>query len=248
MHLGNAMPAVLSRFDLPEMLRSSNGLRKAMRGAPTMEAAARAQCRFLYDELRTITDDRACVLVRCYKTHPYGQLPSDLQRFARGQLGSSEPPSDEMRCLTLLGTVGDEEPWNDRRRSVGHQAVPLPSTSVVERAPMIAQLFRALGIDLEMVVTPTTSIVHDLEGKSYGVFHVRDARSSPYIPAQDFVQRHNVRAVVGFGGSLKTGDFFATILFTRTTVTAKAADRFRTLALHVKGSFFEYGADQVFDT
>ena len=153
-----------------------------------------------------------------------------------------------MRCLTLLASVGDEESWNDRRRSTGHQAVPLPSTNVIERAPMIAELFRALGIGLEHVVAPTTSIVHDLEGKSYGVFHVRDARNSPYIPAQDFVERHNVRTVVGFGGSLKTGDHFATIMFTRTTVTTKCADRFRTLALHVKSAFFDYGADKVFDS
>lgn len=244
---GTDMPAVLTRFDLPEMLRSSNGLRRAMRGSPTMEAAARAQCRYLYDELRTITDDRASVLVRCYKTHPYDQLPADLQEFARRQLGSETPPAD-MRCLALLATVGDEDAWNDRRRSAGHQAIPLPSAAVVERAPMVAELFRALGIALEHVVKPPASIVHDLEGKSYGVFHVRDARHSPYIPAQDFVERNHVRSVVGFGGSLKTGDFFATILFARTAVTTKAADRFRTLALHVKTNFFDYGPDQVFDT
>lgn len=213
-----------------------------------MEAAARAQCRYLYEELRTITDDRACVLVRCYKTHAYGALPADLQQFARKLLGSTAAPSDTMRCLTLLATVGDEDAWNDRRRSEGHQAIPLPSTNVVERAPMVAELFRALGIGLENLVKPEGSIVHDLEGKSYGVFHVRDARNSPYIPAQDFVNRHHVRTVVGFGGSLKTGDFFATILFTRTTVTTKSADRFRTLALHVKTSFFDYGPDKIFDS
>lgn len=243
-----AMPAVLTRFDLPEMLRSSTGLTKVMRGAPTMEAAARAQCRYLYDELRTITDDRACVLVRCYKTHPYGELPAELQTFARKQLGADAAPAPSMRCLTLLATVGDEDAWNDRRRSVGHQAIPLPNTAVVERAPMIAELFRALGVGLERVVQPTTGIVHDLEGKSYGVFHVRDARNCPYIPAQDFVERHHVRSVVGFGGSLKTGDMFATVLFARTVVVSKAADRFRTLALHVKSNFFEYPAGQVFDS
>lgn len=219
-----------------------------MQGAPTMEAAARAQCRFLYDELRTMTDDRACVLVRCYKTHPYGQLPAELQSFARRQLSPGTPASDAMRCLTLLGTVGDEDSWNDRRRSVGHQAVPLPSASVVERAPMIAQLFRALGVGLEEVVTPPASIVHNMEGRSYGVFHVRDARNSPYIPAQEFVDRHRVRAVIGFGGSLKTGDLFSTILFTRTTVTTESADRFRALGLQVKSAFFEYRPDQVFDS
>ena len=89
--------------------------------------------------------------------------------------------------------------------------------------------------------------MHDLEGKSYGVFHVRDARKSPFIPAQDFVERHDIRSVVGFGGTLKTGELFATVLFARTPVTSKAADRFRTLALHVKGMLFDFGPEVVFD-
>jgi hypothetical protein len=53
--------------------------------------------------------------------------------------------------------------------------------------------------------------------------------------------------VVGFGGSLASGDLFAVILFSRVTVSASVADRFRTLALDVKTLFFPYGDSAIFD-
>ena len=48
-----------------------------------MEGTARCISRLLYDELRMPNGDRACALVRCYKTHPFGALPDDLRRFAQ---------------------------------------------------------------------------------------------------------------------------------------------------------------------
>jgi hypothetical protein len=232
---------------LPEMLRCSSGLTRTMRGAPTMESAARNACRFLYDELIDLKNARACALVRCYKTHPYSDLPAELQRFARAQLSPRVVPSPDMRCLTLIGTAGDERDWNDRAASKGHQAIPMPSADAVSQAPMVAELIRAFGIDIEAAIAPTSDFVKDLQGKSYGVFHVRDARNSPHIPAQDFVQQHKVRSVIGFGGALKAGDLFAFICFAKVPVAPAGAERFRTIALHAKSSLFYYSADQVFD-
>lgn len=55
--------------------------------------------------------------------------------------------------------------------------------------------------------------MRDLRGKTYGVFHVAEARESAYVPAQaDFVVPYGIRSVVGFGGPLATGDLFAVIL------------------------------------
>src|SRR5919107_150540 len=68
----------LSRFDLGDMLKSSLRLREASGGAPTLEASAQRVCRFLYDELRGPDTQRACALVRCYKTHPYAALDEEL--------------------------------------------------------------------------------------------------------------------------------------------------------------------------
>jgi hypothetical protein len=240
------MPSDLTRFGLTEMLRCSTALRRATKDAPTLEEAAQRVCRVLYDELVTSDHSKACALVRCYKTHAFGKLPRELHAFARRAL-QGRSPSPTMRCLALLGTVGDQPAWNSRRTSVGHKAIPLPSADIVEKAPMIAQLIRQFGLELSHVVEPTTDLVRDLAGKTYGVFHVADAKGSPYIPAQeDFVARYGIRSVVGFGGSLANGDLFAVILFTRVPVSPETADRFRNLALDVKSSFFLYRENEVF--
>jgi hypothetical protein len=241
----------LTNFRLGEMLKCSLDIRRVGRDQPNMEAAAKRVCRFLYDELSGPDGNRACALVRCYKTHKFGVLPRDLQRFARRSLpDATETPVvlDAMRCLTLIATVGDEAAWNERYLSSGHQAIPLVSPKMVERAPMIAQLIRQFGLDLADVVQPSEEVMRNLAGKTYGVFHVETAAGSPYIPAQaPFVERYSIRSVLGFGGSLDDGDLFAVILFSRVQVTADVADRFRTLALDVKGVFLPFKDDTVFE-
>ena len=242
------MASDLTRFGLTEMLRCSRALHRAASDAPTMEAAARLISRCLYDELRAPDGDRACVLVRCYKTHPLSALPPDVRRYARKASGEDATPPDSMRCLTLLASAGSQPQWNARSSSKGHQAIPLPSPRMVEQAPMIAALIKDFGLDLADVTDPKPEDVRNLEGKSYGVFHVEQAHGSPSIPAQEeFVERYGVQSVVGFGGSLTSGDLFAVILFSRVTVSAASAERFRTLALDVKTLFFPFTESTVFD-
>lgn len=242
------MASDLTRFGLSEMLRCSRALHRAAAGAPTMEATARRISRLLYDELRTPNGDRACVLVRCYKTHPFGALPADLRRFAQSASGEDDAPPQGMRCLTLLASAGSEPQWNARSTSKGHQAIPLPSPQMVEQAPMIATLIRDFGLELADVTNPQPESVRNTEGKSYGVFHVEQALGSRSIPAQEeFVVRYGVQSVVGFGGTLASGDLYATILFSRVTVSAESAERFRTLALDVKALYFPFTESDVFD-
>jgi hypothetical protein len=213
-----------------------------------MEATARRISRLLYDELRAPDGERACALVRCYKTHTFAGLPADLRRFAQNASGEGDAPSDSMRCLTLLASAGSEPQWNARSTSKGHQAIPLPSVQMVEQAPMIAALIRDFGLELDDVTNPKPENVRNTEGKSYGVFHVEQALGSPSIPAQEeFVARYGVQSVVGFGGTLASGDLFAVILFSRVTVSPASADRFRTLALDVKALYFPFTDSSVFD-
>jgi hypothetical protein len=245
------VPLDLENFGLGEMLRCSLEVRQAARDGATMEDSARRVCRYLYEALRTAGGQQACAMVRCYKTHPYGSLPDDLQRFAKRALRSNDPGlqvNASMRCLTLLATAGDQPEWNDRHLSVGHQAVPLPSPQIVQRAPMIAQLIQEFGLAINEIVQPTPDLVRNLQGKTYGVFHVEEAAGSPYIPAQSqFVERFGLRSVVGFGGSLSAGDLFAVILFTRVFIPQHSADRFRTIALDVKGCLLPFADGDVFD-
>jgi len=112
---------------------------------------------------------------------------------------------------------------------------------------MIAQLIRQFGLDLSDVVQPAPDLVRSLQGKTYGVFHVPEAVGSPYIPAQkDFVLKFGIRSVVGFGGSLPSGDLFAVVLFARVAISSDTADRFRNLALDVKSGFFPYRDTEIF--
>lgn len=223
----------LARFGLKEMLRCGLDLRKGAGEAATLEEVAQGVVGYFYEQCRTDDGARECVLARFYKTHAYGELPADLQAFARGAMGGDDP-APGLQCLTLLATAGDEPEWNDRRASRGHQAIPLASVQVVEQAPMIAELIRAMGMDVRAVVTPRPELIRGMEGKTFNVFYVADAKESPYIPAQDFVHKWEVRSVVGFGGVLVTGEFYAVILFTRADIPPESADRFRNVALDLK--------------
>ena len=238
----------LGDFSVPNMLRCSREVRKVATHCGNMEEAANSIVRYFYDAFVNPTDGaRSCVMVRFYKTHPYGQLEPDLQQFARAQLGD-ERASRTMKCLALLATIGDEPAWCDRRQSRGHQAVPLPSVEIVEKAPMISQLVKQMGFEIADVVEPSVAQVPILlEKRTYNVFHVEEALGSPHIPAQaEFVRRYGIRSVVGFGGLLRTGDLFAVILFSRTRISAESAERFRNVSLDVKYALFGFGADQVF--
>lgn len=237
----------LTKFDLGDMLKCSLRLRETAAGAPTLEASAQRVCRFLYDELHGPDGKRACALVRCYKTHPYGALEPDLQSFARDLLGT-ETPRSTMKCLTLMATVGQNAGWNSRQLSRGHRAVPLPSPEIVEKAPMISQLIKELGLELNTVLQPSPDVVRELAGKRHGVFHVENALGSPYIPAQqEFVVRFGIRSVLGFGGMLTVGDLFAVILFATVHVPSHVADRFKPLALDVKSAFFKFNDRSIFN-
>jgi hypothetical protein len=241
------MPYDLTTFGLGDMLKCSPRLREAATGAPTFELAAQRVCRFLYDELRDAAGGRQCALVRCYKTNAYGSLEPELQEFARTLMGFRQPwPA--MKCLTLMATVGQTAAWNSRHSSRGHQAIPLPSPEIVEKAPMIAQLIKEFDLEISNVIQPSPEVVRELAGKRHGVFHVEDAHGSPYIPAQEeFVDRFGIRSVLGFGGLLINGDLFAVILFTTVHVSPPAADRFRTLALDVKSGFSRYNDANIFN-
>lgn len=237
----------LTKFDLGDMLKCSIRLRETLSGAPTLEASAQRTCRFLYDELRGPNVEHACALVRCYKTHAFGALEPDLQAFARGILGEQKP-RPTMKCLTLMATVGQTSAWNSRHLSRGHRAIPLPSPEIVEKAPMISQLIKELGMDVSTVLQPSPEVVKELAGKRHGVFHVENALGSPYIPAQqEFVATYGIESVLGFGGMLFTGDLFAVILFATVHVSTTAAERFKTIALDVKSAFSRFTEASVFN-
>lgn len=227
-------------FSLTDTIRCGSELRRIIDRAPSIEDAAQGMTGFLYRSL-VADGEPACALVRCYKTHPFNELPPDLQGFARNAL-KRKPDNPRLTCLTLLGTTGSKPEWNTRLRSIGHQAIPLANEQMVDQAPMVSQLIRQLGLDVKAVITPTPQILQQDDGRSYGVFYVPRAGGSPYIPAQqEFVLRDGIQSVLGFGGLLRSGDMIAVILFSRVTIPEETAKRFRTLALDLRAAMFAAG-------
>jgi hypothetical protein len=231
--------ASLERFSGDDLEPFGDAIRGHARSAATMEESAQKTVDLLWAQLLAEDGNPALALVRLYKTHPYGALPDDLRVFARGVL--EEDPEPETRCLTLLATRGLEPDWNDRRKSSGHKAIPLPSVEFVHRLPMVAGLIDQIGLDLADVIRPDRSRAAELARRNYDVFHVPDARGSEFLPAQDFVERHGIASALGFGGVLFSGDFYAVVMFSRVPISADVADRLRVLSLATRVSLMPFG-------
>jgi hypothetical protein len=237
----------LSKFSLRHMTECGAAIRQSTAAASNMEDAASSIIRYLRKSLVDSEGKPASALIRLYKTHPYGDLPPPLQKFAAGVFGEAQDLRPTTKCLTLMATAGDLADWNSRQSSTGHKAIPLPSAQVVGQLPMVAQLVRQLGIEVTALLDADTSLLIDAEQRTYNVFYIAEAEGSPFIPAQQqFVIPHGVRSVLGFGGLFHTGDLFAVIVFSKLAINRNTADLFKTLALNVKMAMLPFAAGPVF--
>lgn len=218
----------------------------AAKGARSMEAFATTLVRDLHTQLvDPATGQPSCALIRFYKTHSYDRLVPDLQAIARAR--TELPSLAGVKCLTLLATAGDQPAWNDRHASVGHKVIPLPSEAMVNQLPMISQMFRQFGLKLQTLLNSDPKVLLGLEHRTYDVFYVPDALGSPYIPAQqEFVIPYGIKSVVGFGGVLPYGEFFAAILFSKVLVPPSTTKHFESLALGLKLALVPYVGNRTF--
>lgn len=229
----------LTAFNINDMLQVSSALRKMGEGAATLAAAAQRSVCYLYDTLRDEQGQPACILVRCFKLHPWGGLPPELAKVAQTQ--SAEPLSAELKCLVLLATFGQKPEWCDPRQSRGHRAIPLLGVPMVKQAPMIVRLIQQLGLELETALAPTQDFILELSQKTYNVFYVKEALDSPHIPAQEgFVRAYGVRSVLGFGGVLPDGNLYVFVMFCRVAVSRDTAEMFKTIATSTKVAMLPY--------
>jgi serine phosphatase RsbU (regulator of sigma subunit) len=234
----------LATFGLGDMVRLAASLRDLAGGSTTVVDFASQVCTHLHEHLVDPDGTRQTALVRFYGTLPFAALPADEQQFATSTWGPTGP---DVTCLTLLGTVGYEPAWNDRRLSRGHRVIPLADRSQVAGLPMVAALLHELGIDVDVLVSASTHLLGQSGGQPYGVFHVPQASGSAVIPAQDFVTEYGIRSVLGFGGALPTGEVYAVILFAQVEVPRETAELFQTVALSTSLAALEMLATPIFD-
>lgn len=223
----------LNRLSLNDISKIGGQIRKIGESGSCLEDVAQGIADYLYSRI-VDGESKAAALVRFFKTHDFDRLEASQKEFAEN-LMDSKPDSDDLKCLTLIASAGDDPDWNSRKNSLGHQAIPLPNPDVVEKFPMIVNLVRQLGLETSNIITPPSEILLDDLEKSYRVFHVPEALGSPVIPDQEkFVIPYGIRSVIGFGGLFPSGDMFALILFSKVPISSEIAELFKLLALHVK--------------
>lgn len=233
----------LSTMSAPDVADCGACLRGLGDNALSMEDAAKKIVGFLYDDLgHDRAGAKACALIRLYKTHPYRDLGPELQEFAKARL-RNEAITEDMRCLTLLATGGENRQWNSRANSENYQAIPLPSKTFVSGIPMISRLVVQFGLDVRHLIRPDPAKF----AEQYDVFHVADAVGSPYIPAQDnFVIPYGTKSVLGLGALLATGDLFALILFAKVPITPSIAERFTPMAPDIREALAAFTDGPIF--
>ena len=225
----------ITRFSLAEMTRCGAALRRMGEDSTSMEEVADKVVRYLYEEMTDReTGDRSFGLVRLFKTHDYGDLEPELQRFAAGVLGE-EPELPGTKCLTLLATAGSQEEWNDRRRSQRHRSIPLLSAEMVRAFPMISNLVNQMGLEITDVLNLDPGMLVDIDQKAYNVFHVPYAVGSEAIVDQeDFVIPEGIKSCLGFGGMLPSGNLFVVVMFSKVPIIPTVAAMFQTISLNLK--------------
>ena len=253
----------LANFSDADAAACGEAMRSAAAGASSMEEASYRMVRVLYENiLDPATGETTTALVRFYKTHPYDQLDSELQQFARDFLGS-EPPADGLHCLTLLGTAGDIFEANDRAYSKIHQALPLADPQLVSAIPMLGPVVSRLGIDLDAVMRPDPSLAGKTTLKA---FYAPETVGSPEMAVQnvsvskryaeifehmakyagEFAAQYDLKALMAFGGLLSSGEIFFVLIITKIPVPRSIAETFNGMAGYVKDAVEPFVGNKVF--
>ena len=209
-----------------------------IREAKTLEEGAQTLATELYTQFA-----ESVVLARVFVTAPFDALPADVCTFVENLVKSAGRPASlrgPVPVVSLVGTQGQEAAWNDRRNSRRHQGIPLISSSFVAAIPMIARLFRDLGVPLEWIDSDDAEHFATAVGHSAGLFFVRDAATAVddhgrTIIAPDFVSTYGIKTVFGAGGAYARGQLLVIVIFCRDEVPRTTAERCLHLADLFKG-------------
>jgi two-component system, NtrC family, sensor kinase len=225
----------LASFSISDMTECASDLRKLGAEASSSQDVAQRVASYLYRQLgNDQTGRQDCALVRCFLTLAYRDLDPQSQDCARQALGCG-PGSLDMKCLTLFGTAGERSEWNKRDRSRRYRSIPLAGKQSIAQFPMVSQLLQQLGVDLDTKAQPESDQLADWTEQPLNVFHVAEAKGSPFVPAQEeFVIPFGIESVLGFGGVLPSKEPFTVILFSKQKILRETAELFKPLAMSVK--------------
>lgn len=238
----------ITLFTPQDMAKCSLVLRQLGRNTASMEASSQKIVNYIYRHFcDSQTGENTCALVRLFKTHPYGELENSLQQSARRLMKGNSPAAD-MKCWTLLAAAGTEPQWNSRHTAAENTAIPLVSTKLVAQMPAISEIIRQFGLDIPTFLGIERERFLQLEPAVLNIFHVSEAKGSPFIPEQNsLIIPYQVKSVLGFGGLLQSGSLFAVVMFLKVKIPQSTAEMFKNLALSVKTALSMPDEQSVFD-
>lgn len=192
------------------------------RDCNSMEQAAQNIVRDFYGMFRTEEGEPEFALVRVFRLTKFEELDPELQANCTIKSG---------QCLALMGTIGIEEAWCDRRQSQSRRAIPINQNM----SPMFKGVFRELGFSW------SDSTEDELvSGEALGAmgmiryFHVEDVSSSSYITDQEqFVEPYGIQSVVAVGSQFLSGSAFVLIGFTTVPITQEQTEALVQLMPHI---------------
>lgn len=229
------------------IIECANALRILGKSIGSLEELGQAIADQLYAKLFTQrSNKKACALVRFFRTIEFQHLTEELQQKVIASHGAVKKTD---KFLTLLGTAGDASEWNDRKKSAGHQVIPLLSAEMISASPMIASLVSQLGIEVSSLLKDASRELtfKNPVDRDYNIFYVADAHKSPIIPSQaTFVEPYKIRSVVGYGSLLSNGHFYAVIMFYKIGLPTRLVKQFTTLALSTTIAVLSVAQDALF--
>ena len=198
-----------------------------------MQVAAQRFVDILYEEFEEST-----VLARVFGTVAFRELPDRDKEFVRKLAGIRECGSelnDETIVISLLGTRGRKPTWNDRYGSAGRLGIPVVSCSFIKTIPMVSVLVAETVTGVPWMEKQKSKILVTSLGKMARMIYVHDAGTDltgggvKTVAVQNFVWDHDVKTVVGLGGSYLNESFVSIMLFTNETITSEEVKKFMPL-------------------
>ena len=227
----------LATLSLVDVARCIARVRHLAGRSSSIESFAQHLMQCLQETFRAPTGgDAEMALSRCFVAQPFTEVAADVKTWLQLDQRRTAEPSGGL-CLSLMGSAGVVEGWNDASRSSRYRAIPIEADRFATRFPMFAEIFRQVGISTDKPRLGEGMTIGSA-GTGCNVFHVPVALGSPYVPAQeDFVKPFGVRSVVGFGGWYGQGLYFIVILFSRVAIPPRSVELLRLLALSVRVGF-----------
>jgi hypothetical protein len=201
----------------------------------SFEGASQRLVETLYQSLRQANGQPTFALLRVYRLMRHAELLPELQALV--------DPARE-RWMALMGTVGIEPAWGDRRLSQGHKVLNLGE----DQSPMLSAALYQLGLDVGLALPEGSDM--ELGSTSYMTryFHVPQALGSPYVPAQDgFVVPYNIQSVVGIGSGFVSRSLYILLGFSLLPLDKEHARFVAQMAPFIGATLASFDAKQLWE-